>query len=124
MAIGPKNSVVDPPLSFPALLAGVPYSPASCFCGSADQLRTFFLRLQVWQLSPADVWRDVRSESRYRFSRWSVNGFIALIAYEMSRFGVVDHYAEELQVTVCITLNSVRKETGRCLTLAPLVPQA
>ena len=77
-------------------------------CGSVERI---LLRLQLWQLSPADVSRDVRSESRYPSSRWSVNGYIALIADEMSRFGVVDHYAVELQVTVCVTLNSVRKVT-------------
>ena len=63
------------------------------------------------RLSPADISRDVRPESCHTSARWSVNGYVALIADEASRFGVVDHYAEELQVTVCATLNSVRKET-------------
>ena len=56
-------------------------------CRSVERI---LLRLQLWQLSPADVSRDVRSESRYPSSRWSVNGDKALIADEMSRFGVVD----------------------------------
>src|SRR6476660_6860473 len=79
-------------------------------CRSVERI---LLRLQLWQLSPADVSRDVRSESRYPSSRWSVNGYIALISDEMSRFGVVDHYAEELQVTECAL--SVRKGTCCCL---------
>jgi hypothetical protein len=72
---------------------------------------------------PADVSRDVRSESRYPSSRWSVNGYIALIADEMSRFGVVDHYAVELQVTVRVTLNSVRKVTCCCLRVDQFWPK-
>src|ERR1700738_4165026 len=81
-------------------------------CRSVERI---LLRLQLWQLSPADVSRDVRSESRYPSARWSVNGYIALIAVETSRFDVVDHDAKQLQVTVCVTLNSVSKETGRRL---------
>jgi hypothetical protein len=34
---------------------------------------------------------------------------------ETACFRVVDHYAKELQVAVAVTLDSVRKETGRRL---------
>jgi hypothetical protein len=41
----------------------------------------------------ANISRDVRSESRYSSARRSVNGYIALIAYESSHFRIVDHIA-------------------------------
>jgi hypothetical protein len=44
-------------------------------------------------LSPTDVSRNVRSESRYPSARWSVNGHVALITHETSGFRVVDHNA-------------------------------
>ena len=50
--------------------------------------------------------------------------YIALIAHETSRIGIVDHYAEELQVTVSITLSSVRKEACRRLRVYQFWPKA
>jgi len=46
-----------------------------------------------------------------------------MIADEVSRFGVVDHYADELQVAVAVTLKSVRKETGRRLRVYQFWPK-
>src|SRR6266481_8757309 len=52
------------------------------------------------------------SESRYPSARWSVNGYIALIADETSCFGVVNQDSKKLQVAVRVTLVSVRKEAS------------
>src|SRR6516162_7118114 len=48
-------------------------------------------------LSPADISCDVRPESCHTSSRWSVNGYVALITDEASRSCVKDHYPKELQ---------------------------
>jgi len=69
----------------------------------------------ILRLTPADKSRDVRPESCHTSARWSVNGYVALITDKASRFCVKDHYANELQVAVCVILNSLRKETGRRL---------
>jgi hypothetical protein len=68
--------------------------------GRQDPLWFSFLPASRRSSAEANIPRDVRSESRYPSASWSVNGYIALIAYETSRFRVVDHYANELQITV------------------------
>src|SRR5215472_12039917 len=69
----------------------------------------------IRRLSPTDISRDVRPESCHTSGRWSVNGYVALLADEASRSCVKDQYAFELQVAVCVILHSLRKETGRRL---------
>lgn len=47
-------------------------------------------------LSPADISRDVMSESCHTSARWSVNGYVALITDETSGLRVVDHNAVKI----------------------------
>ena len=77
----------------------------------------------ILRLTPADKSRDVRPESCHTSARWSVNGYVALIADKASRSCVKDHYAKELQVAVRVSL-SVRKETGRRLRVYQFWPKA
>ena len=64
-------------------------------------------------LPPANISRNVRSKPCDTSARRSVNGYVALIADETSCSRVKDHYTEELQVAVGISLGSVRKEANR-----------
>jgi hypothetical protein len=75
------------------------------------------------RLPPADISGDVRAESCHTSSRWSVNGYVALIADEASRSRVKDHDTKKLQVAVRISLASIRKETGRRLRVYQFWPE-
>jgi len=75
------------------------------------------------RLSPANISRDVGSESRHTSARGSVNGYVALITDEASRSRVKDHHTKQLQVAVGVILNSVRKETGRRLRVYQFWPK-
>ena len=79
--------------------------------------------LPVRRLSPADISRDVRPETRDTSSRWSINGDVALITHEAARSRVKDHYPKELQVAVAVALKSVRKETGGGLRVYQFRPE-
>src|SRR6202023_2570659 len=48
---------------------------------------------------------------------------IALITDDVSRSGVKDHHAEELQVAIAVILYPVRKETGRRLRVNQFWPK-
>src|SRR6516165_6052871 len=77
----------------------------------------------IRRLSPADISCDVRPKSCHTSARWSVNGYVALIADEASRSCIKDHDPKELQVAVRVSL-SVRKETGRRLRVYQFRPKA
>jgi hypothetical protein len=74
-------------------------------------------------LSPTDISRNVRPESGHTSAWRSVYGYVAPIIDEVSRSRVEDHYTEELQIAVGITLDPVRKETGRGLRVNKLWPK-
>ena len=64
------------------------------------------------ELSPTDISRDVRPESRHAAARWSVHGYVALMTDETARSGIENHDTKELQVAVGVIFQSVRKKTG------------
>ena len=66
----------------------------------------------IGQLSPADISRHVRPEPRHASPRWSINGYVALVADETSGSGVIDHYPKELQVAVAVSPAMRKEATG------------
>src|SRR5215469_8643585 len=88
----------------------------------AQEIQSETLCDQSGRLSPADISRNVRCKSCHTSSRWSVNGYVALMTDEASRSRVKDHYTKALQVAVRVPL-SVRKETGRRLRVNQFWPK-
>ena len=77
---------------------------------------------QAW-LSPSNVSCQVRSESGYTPAGWIVNGYISLIADEISRCCIVDHDAGKLQIAVGVVFKSMRKKAAGRLRIYQFWPK-